>query len=120
MRTNDIIPYMKPKLRLVKNNARPQKPERDLEWVLWNEPWTLPIEEVTRIMNERDMPIEQKLYIYGLFCMPGVREGDPDAMALQAILWFDPEKERQAREAMAKRCRQSFTVLAGSSAEGAP
>lgn len=88
--------------------------------MIWNEPWTLPVEELSRIMDERDMPIEEKLYIYGLFCTPGVREGDPGAMALQAILWFDEQKHRQAREAMAQSCRKRFTVLTASSPEGAP
>lgn len=101
----------------MKNDARTPQPERDPDWVLWNEPWTLPIEEVTRIMEERDMPIEEKLYIYGLFCMPGVREGDPGAAALQAALWFGPKK---AREALAQLSRQSFTVHPGRSEESAP
>ncbi|MCX7902432.1 MAG: hypothetical protein N2483_09170 [Burkholderiaceae bacterium] len=99
------------KPKLVVNNSNPMR--QDLDWVLWNEPWTLDIDELARIMEERAMPIEEQLYIYGLFCKPGAAES-PDVMWLQGILWGDDAMVKRAREAMAATRRSRFTAIASS------
>lgn len=99
------------RLRLVKSDARTEPPERDLEWVLWNEPWRLSREEFERALDERALDIDDAFFLLGLYVEKHVQDDAEGARLLRAILWNDQAGVAMERRRQVAKRRAAFFAV---------
>lgn len=95
----------------MKNDARTRQPERDLDWVLWNEPWRLSQDEFERALDERDLSLAEAFFLMGLYLEKDVQADVEGARLLRAIFWDDKPRAAMERRRLVAKRRAAFSLI---------